>query len=346
MKQLAPFDDYKAKAEKLKKTAETLTVTDINDKAGMKLARATRLELKDVRVAIEKRRKELGEHHLRETQRINGDAKALKDLIEPLETRLLEQEQFAEREAARLLTELREIRTAELAPFLTGPLAVDVGAMPEAEYTSLFNDCKAAYEAKIEREAREKAEAEAAAKAERERIEAQRIENERLKKEAAEREAAAAKEREAAAALLAKERAEAAEREAAAAAKAKAEREELQRKADEEARIVRERAAEAQRIADENARAQAAKAAAERKAREKIEAEVAAKKAEDDRLAAEKAAAEKAAANAPKKDKLIKFAMDVRRLSLPLLAEVSDVKDFAEGVERFAAWVEKKAATL
>jgi hypothetical protein len=58
----------------------------------MKLARATRLTLKDLRVAVEKKRKELGEEALLQKQKIDGAAKQIREIIEPLEARLLEQE--------------------------------------------------------------------------------------------------------------------------------------------------------------------------------------------------------------------------------------------------------------
>ncbi len=327
MKQLAPFDEFKAKAEKLRITAETLTVTDINDKAGMKLARATRLELREVRIAIEKRRKELGEHHLRETQRINGDAKVLKELIEPLEARLQDQEDFIEREAARIASEKRNARTAELAPFLSGPVSVDLGTMTDEAYAGLLSDSKGLHEAKIAREKKEREEAEAAVKAERERIEAQRLENERLKKEAVEREAAAEKQRQAAAAALKAEQDRAAERE----------------------RVIQARAIEAQRIADENARAQAAKADAERKAREQAEKQIAAVRAEKLALAKAAADAEEAAAAAPEKEKLRALAKTIRELHVPVLTTekgVAAVVEIAAKVEAFAAWIGKKAEAL
>lgn len=346
MKQLAPFDAFRAQAEELKVTAETLTVTDINDRAGMKLARATRLELRDVRVAIEHRRKELGEEHLRATQRINADAKALKDIIEPLESRLKDQEEFIERELARIADEKRVARAAELAPFLNGPVSVDLGTMTDEAYAGLLIDAKLLHNAKI---AREKAEYEAEIarqKEERERIEAQRLENERLKKEAAEREEAAKKEREAAAAALAKEREEAARRER-----------EAQARADAEAKKLREEAAERERVAAAKAKAEAAKAQKEREAieakakadrdaREKIEAELAVKKAAEEKVEADRLAAEKAAAAAPDKAKLAQLVADIRYICIPRIANESVLDLICSQRDQFTAWIEKQAETL
>lgn len=357
MKQLVPFDGFREKVEKLKATAETLTVTDASDRAGMSLARTTRLALKEVRVAITHRHKELKENILVEGRKIDAGKNELLALIEPLESRLEEQEKFIERETARIAEEKRTARAAELSPYLSAPVAVDLGTMTDEAYASMLQDAKDAQAARIAREKREREEAEAKAKAEAEERERIRLENERLKKEAEsaaaekarldkqladERKAAeerARKEREAAEAVLAKEREEAAR----LAREAKA-------KADAEAKKLRDEAAERERVAAEAARKEReaieAKAKAEREARQKAEAELAAKKAAEEKAAADKAAAEKAAAMAPEKEKLNTFAGHVRLLVLPALKDKSVEKEIAEGVERFAVWVEKKAAAL
>lgn len=244
MKQLAVWDDFRAKAAKLKATAETLTVTDSKDRAGMALARTTRLTLKDVRVAITKRHKELKEDILTEGRRIDAGKNELLAMIEPLETRLLEQEQFAEREAARIQAEKHKVRLAELHPFMppNSLVTVDLGTMDDDAYFNLLLDTKATHDARIERERKEREEAQARAKAEAEERDRMRVENERLKAEAAEREATARQEREAAALVLAKERAEA-EKLRAAVDRAARESERIEReKAEAEAAAKKARA--------------------------------------------------------------------------------------------------------
>ena len=96
----AIWSDFRDKIAALKSTAETLTVTSEDDRAEMKLARQTRLNLREIRIAVESRRKELGEDALRRKQSIDADAKAIKDAIEPMEARLLECEEYAERAMA------------------------------------------------------------------------------------------------------------------------------------------------------------------------------------------------------------------------------------------------------
>lgn len=346
---VAIWDDYRMQAEKLKTTAETLTVTDVSQVAEMKLARATRLALKDLRVTIEKKRKELGEHYLRASQKINADAKTLKDIIEPLEARLLEQEEFAEREALRTENERRTRRTAQLSEFVTGPVAVDLGKLTRDEYAALLRDSKEAHEARLARVKKEADEAEARAKVEAEERERIRLENERLKKEAQEAAEKARVEKKKADAELARVRAEAeAERKKIeSAANAEREAAEAQRKADaEKARkeqAKRDAAAKAEREASE------AKARVEREAREKADAELAAIKAAEEKEKADCIAAQRAAQMAPEKEKLMALAMKFRRIIVPdmnTLKGIDTVHDIENKVEEFAAWIEQKAASL
>ncbi len=341
MKQLQPFDAMRAELEKLKATAETLTVTSIDDKAGMKLARATRLTLKDLRVSIDQKRKELGEDALKTKQKIDADAKELKEMIEPLETRMLLCEEFAEREAVRIEDEKRSIRVAELQPLLTGPLAVDLGKMDDADYAGLLADAKGAHAARLAAVAKAEADriaAEIAAEEqrkldaeERERI---RQENERLKAEAKAREAAAQKEREEAAVKLKAEqhRAEAeakAEREAArkreaqlaeaarrereiAEQKAKSERDALEAQmAEDRAKAAKQREA-AEAVAKAQREAVEAKAREDRAARQKVEAELKTKREAEAKAAAEIAAAEEAKKAAPDNEKLLALCSTLR----------------------------------
>lgn len=345
----AIWEDYRAQAEKLKVTAETLVVTDASQTAEMKIARTTRLMLRSLRVAIENKRKELGEYHLRQTQKINSDAKALKELIEPLEERLLLQEQFVERKEAERKARLKEEREGELRKYVANPEMFHVEDMDEETYLQLYNGQRAAHEAKIaaekqaeeERIAKEKADAE-----ERERI---RLENERLRKEAEAREAEAQKEREKAAAALKaaqenarKELKEAEAKAKEAANKARKEREVIEAKAKAEREAAEVKAAEERRKADEIVRK-------EREAREKIEEELAAKKAAEERAESERLAREEAEAAAPDKAKITAFAETVRSLTVPQMKTKKGQAaqaDIVLKVEGFAAWIEKKAATL
>lgn len=164
MRQLAPFDAQRIEAEKLKRTAETLVVTSITDKAGMALARTTRLALKAVRVSIEHRRVELVEDALRQKQAIDADAKKLKESIEELEAKMLEQEQFAERKAEEELRLKVQRRTTELAVFWNSTLPMpDLGALTVDQFDTLLADAESAHTMRLERARIEREEAEARA---------------------------------------------------------------------------------------------------------------------------------------------------------------------------------------
>lgn len=354
------WEDFKTQLEKLKATAETVNVTDAKDKAGMSLARTTRITLKNLRVAIEKKRKELGEDALRQKQRIDNGAKELTALIEPLETRLLEQEEFAERAEAKRKEDLANERVALLRPLGTDCSLYNLREMADEAFTELHAGLKAANEAKIaaakkaeeDRLAKEKADAE-----ERERV---RLENERLKAEAAEKERALQAERE----RVAKEQAEAAAKAAAERKaleeKARAERE----KAEAELRAAAEKAEAEKRAAAEVARkereaieakakaegeAAEKKAAEERAAREKVEAELRAKAAAEEAARKAAALAAKKAAAAPDKEKLLAFAATVAALIVPE-CKTEDGKKVAElitsKVAGFAKYITEQTASL
>jgi len=310
------WNSYREQAERLKATALTLTVTSVDQKAEMKLARATRLEIRQVRIAIEKRRKELGEDLLRETQKINGAAKELRDMLEPLEQRLLEQEEFAERAEAARIAELTENRTSQLMA-VDATIPIGIGSMPNEEFNRILDDAIFLKKAREEQAAKE--EAERIAREEEERKERERIkaENERLRAEAEAMELELRKEREAAEAKLAEER----------------------RIADQERkRIEAERAKERAEVEAVAAKLKAEAAALQRAEDERL-AEIAKQEAD-----AKKAAAE--AAKAPDKKKLSSFSATIRAMEIPALMDKQASMKLAEARERFASFVDDLAAKL
>lgn len=346
----ASFETMFADADKWAAQAKLIKVTSVDQKREMKLARESRLALKEIRVNADKARKRLKEDSVRRGKAIDGIANVLKALIEPIEAHLLEQETFADRVEAARKDALREARTEALRAYGADPSAfVNLGEMTEETWTLTIDNARAAHEARIEaakqaeairleaeRIATEKREAErvAAAKAEAERIERERVqaeENARLKREAEEREKAAKAEREAAAAERARiEKAAQAEREAAEA----------------EARKAR---AEAERVAAElAAEKKAARDREETEARRVAAEKAAAEKAEADRKAAEEAA-RVAAEIAPDREKLAAFAATLRALAVPTLTtergQAAGAK-VSEQLAKMAAWVEKTGASL
>lgn len=347
------FESMFAQAEKWCAQARSIQVTSETQKREMKMARESRLALREIRVNAEKARKRLKEDSVRRGKAIDGIANVLKALIEPIEAHLLEQETFAERAEEARRDALRAARTEALIAYGADPNAfVNLGAMAEETWAITIENARAAHEAKIEaakqaeairleaeRIAAEKREAErvAAAKAEAERVERERAqaeENARLKRDAEERDKAAKAEREAAAAERARIEKEAqAAREAAAAEKSRIEA---------EARAAREAAeAETRKAREEADRVAAELAAAKKAEREREEAEIARRAAEE--------VARKQAEIAPDRQKLAAFAASIRALTVPTLTtergQAAGVK-IAEQLTKMAAWIEKTGASL
>lgn len=274
IEQLSPLVE---KAGELSRQASAIAVTDATQVSEMKQARRVRLEMREVRVAAEKVRKDLKADVLSMGRAIDAVGKWLAGKIEPEESRLLECETFAERAEAARKESLRVSRAAALAPLGVDCSAYQLGDMTEAAFAQLLDGSRLAHQARIDRERKEAEERAAAEKARLEEEQRIRAENERLRREA---EAAARAKRE-------------------ADAKAAKERAELERKLADERR-VREQAERQAREAAERAAQQE---------REQAEAEAA-------RSRAEKAAARKAAA-APDRQKLVELARSLRELPIP-----------------------------
>lgn len=374
----AAFDELSQEIAPILEQSKALTVADAGKLAVVKVADEYRKDVKKLRCAVEVRRKELVADLNKQTKDINGAAGKLWDICEKEEARLLEIIEHAEREATRIQAEKRAARTAEISPFLNGPLIIDIALAPDEDYAALLASSKEAHAQRIEYARKAKEEADAIAKAEAEELERVRLENEQLKKEAEEREAAAKKERAAAAAALAaaqdkareeaitaskareeerkrfedesrKQREHDAALRAEAEAQAKKERDEIEAKARAEKEAADKENARLSGIAEAERQKAATAAREAREAREKIEREDSDRKAAEAKAAAEKAAAEEAAALAPDKEKLYALAATVRAISVPSMVTekgVAAMSEVEDKVEAFAKWIEKKAATL
>lgn len=316
---------------------------------GAKVARASRLLLRKIRVEAGHKKDELKADLLKQTRAIDGAYKAIESTVSLMEEKLEAVEKEEERKIAAAKAALKAERDSALRQYGVDTQWVQTGEMSDAQFLAMLEQAKTAHAAKIEaaRLAKEKADAEAKAaaeaaaakaKAEAEERERQRAENERLRKEAAEREAAAKIERE----KLAAER-------AAVEAKARVEREAAEAKLAEERKARAE--AEAKALAERRkveAEA-AAKLKAERDAREKLEREAAAaRKAEADQIAAEKAAAARAAA-APDAQKLRVYGDALLAVACAELATDAARMAFDEimiRLEREVAFIQRTAAEL
>jgi hypothetical protein len=98
---LTAFGDSEKIAHYWGEKAKTIVVTGPEQVTDMLLARTGRLFLRDKRIAIEHTRKAMKEQALREGKAIDGVAKFLTGLIEPIETYLDEQEHYVEIQAKK-----------------------------------------------------------------------------------------------------------------------------------------------------------------------------------------------------------------------------------------------------
>lgn len=313
------FSEIESKLSEWKEKVALIKVTDASQVREMKLARETRLALKDVRLDADKLRKALKENNNRENRAIQECYNYVESEIKPMEEHCLLQEKFAELQEQKRLEERKAKRLEELMPYNVAVDMAMIESMGEESWEIYFAGVKKTHEeARIKQEQEERERIEAEKKAEQERIErekkeaeereAMRIENERLKKEAEEKEKA-----------LAIERAKAEEERKAAEEKARKEREEADRKLAEE---KAKQEAERKRIEAENQ----AKLEDERKERERIQAELKAKQeaemAEKKRLEKEEQEriAEQQRRNAaPDKEKLQELVKNIRNAELPVV---------------------------
>ena len=343
-----------------------------------KVAKASRLVLKKIRVGAEHMKDELKTNLIKQTRSIDAIYRSVESTIKPLETQLEGVEKYAEIQEAKRQAAVKVEREEKLRPYGVDTSVYNLDVMGDQTFEDLFAGIKAAHDKRIE-DAR-KAEADRVEKerlAEEERQKAQ-AEIARLQKEAAEKETALRLEREKAEQerVLAYKKAQE-EREALEAknrkerekikAAAKAERDRLEN----EAKKQREASEAAAKVAAEKARKAAADAKTlqdvldakakkereavenmarqEREARQKVEAELQKKKDDEEkaRVAAEKV--KKAAAAAPDADKLKALAKTVRAITLPALTTTEGkalAKTLAGQVEKFAAWIDGEAAKL
>lgn len=367
----ASFAPLFVQANKWAAQVAGLKVTDVSQVREMKLARESRLALKEIRVLAGKNKDRLKEDSLKRSRAVDSIYNTVKGICEPLEAELLAQEQFALRAEAARMEKIKAERVASLTQYGVDCAFYQLDVMPAEQFEQLLAGSKAAHEAKVE--AARKAEADRLAKIEAEAAERARIaaENERLKAEVRAAEEAAQVERERleaekaaadAAAKKAREEFDAALRkqheEAEAKAKAAADA------AAEEARKIKAEAVRLANIAASKARAEREaaekKAEAEREelrkqaqaaldAHAKAEAEAKAIRDAEAAKAAAEDTARKQAAAAPDREKVAALARLIRATAIPRL-DTDDGKalavEIAAQVEKFAAWLEKKGGAL
>lgn len=172
------FGNYEDIAKEWDAKAKMIVVTDKKQTTEMAMAREARKKFSQLRIDVEKARKEMKEQSLRKGQAIDAVARYLVSLIAPIEQHLKEQEDFTKILEAKQLEESR-IEAEKKAE-------AERIAQEEAERKEQERIRKENERLKVEAEAREKA-----MQVEREKAEAQRLElEEKARKEAEAREKA------------------------------------------------------------------------------------------------------------------------------------------------------------
>lgn len=287
--ELIQFRKQDAAIAQLAEQYMPLRIDGISDKQGFKAVHDARMVVKNTRIAVEKKRKELKEDALRYGQAVDAEARRLTALLEPIESHLQLEEDAVVNERERIKRAAEEAKRAALQKRLDALLAVGVVGNPlavadmtEERFTASLAEATTAFHE------RQKAEAEAAAKR-RQEEEALAAERSRL--------AEIKRQQDAEATRLAAERKKIEDQEAAH--KRALELEAAKREAAEKARLETE-----QRIAREQA---AAKAAEEAKAaKEKAAADAA------------EAARIKAEQERPQRERLLAVADAVASIGVPL----------------------------
>ena len=152
------FSEFAAIANEWKTKADEIQVTSIEHREEMKLAREGRLFLKQKRVEVEKTRKKLKESSLKEGRAIDGIAKALKSLIEPIEQNLQEKEDYVKNIEEQRIRNLRAERHEVLKDYIDYiEDTLDLGTLSEENFKLILAGAKAQkQEAEIEAKEREK----------------------------------------------------------------------------------------------------------------------------------------------------------------------------------------------
>jgi len=189
------FAEFSAQADVWLEKAKQINVTSIDQKDDMKLARESRLAIRQIRINVDKTRKTLKDDAQAYVRAVDAAGRKIRETLEPIEAQLKEHEEFAIRYEAEQREKLATERSDKLEALGMDPRFYNLVDMSEEDFAVVLQQAEDAHTAKVEREKRQAEEAEARARAESEERERIRKENERLKAEAEERERKAEAER-------------------------------------------------------------------------------------------------------------------------------------------------------
>ncbi len=296
-----------------------LTISDVSDTAALKVVHDARMRIRNARVAVEKKRKELKADALKYGSMVDAEAKRITELLNPIEAHLTAEEDRVNAERERI--RLQKIEAARAATQARVDALTAVGCVVAYADAQMLKESD--YQAKL-------AEATETHRVEQERLAAAEAEQQRLRAEEDAR-------RQAESDRLAAERAELdriREAQEAEAANLAAER---QRLVDEEAARVRAAEVEQARV---EAAEQARIATEQRIARE----------AEQAKARAEAEAAERARVEAlrPDREKLLAVAHAVAQMAVPSVSPAAAAArhQVMDVLEKAAAEIQRVANSL
>lgn len=311
-KELQKFDMPTAVIEKMAEQYLPLKIKNLTDKEGYKAVREARLTVKEKRVGVEKRRKELKEDSLRFGKAVDAEAKRITALLEPIESHLEAQEDWwdalkerLKQEAIKQEQEKLQARVDALRQYACSIPVAALQVMDDTDFEWTLESVKAEYE--IAEKAR--------IAAEKEKQEAERLESERLVAIKAEQEAERLRLEEIARVQAEKE----------AAIKAEQDRLAAEKKAIEDMESVRLRKIEEEKLAAERERVrlselESARVAAAEAERIRIQEEADRWKIEEERQRQED---ERQKALLPEREKLMAWILEIEAVkrNAPILSD-------------------------
>lgn len=149
---LSIFNPFFEQAKEWAEKSKDLVVTDESQLELIAETGIARKAIKNIRVSIEHKRKELKEESLRTGQNIDAVAKMLTSFIEPTEKHLLEQEKFVENKEKERKQKLKMERLNQLHDVDVDGSWYDLDNMPEDAFQVLLTNSITAYEHKKEKE--------------------------------------------------------------------------------------------------------------------------------------------------------------------------------------------------
>lgn len=187
--EIVQFNVTDSRINELSNEYMQLEVVSINDIQGLKNVYAARQIVKGLRVDVEKKRKELVEDAVKYQKTVNGEAKRITCLLEPIETHLQSEEDKIASEKQRIKDEIelaeRERVQARIDKLLAYGFSIDYNEVKNAsndDFEYRLNEAKTHHELEVAAKEEEKRLADLAA----EKLEAERKELELLRRQQAE----------------------------------------------------------------------------------------------------------------------------------------------------------------